>query len=201
MALECFDKALKKKKVELHEKVQQLETELADMSDGDSERNAKQHKLEALAEDLQDVQHKLIQNRLVNAVDPLTGRRMLFMKCESILVGGLIIGSTFYVKGVLAGLDCTPNKPNSPTTYLDIQPDIECACDWWNGCSERGELYAPIYRTAWLGLLGWIALMSLFCTFFIGTEAGRERYGFLSQKMVMSHCIANSFVFGVAIQH
>ena len=26
----------------------------------------------------------------------------------------------------------------------------------WDGCTERGEAYVTIYRTAWAGLLGWI---------------------------------------------
>lgn len=184
MALECFNKALQKKKEELEAQHKQLETELAELSDGAPDRKAKEKELQDIAEELEIVRHRLIDNLVVNGVDPDTGRRMLFMKCESILVGGLMIFSTFYVKGVLTGLDCTPNKPNSPTSYLDIQPDIECACNWWDGCSDRGEKYAPIYRTSWLGLLGWIAVMGAFCGFFVGTNAGRERYGFLSQKMV-----------------
>ena len=101
----------------------------------------------------------------------------LFRKCECLLVGGLILGSPFFIRGAMMGLDCTENS-HTGQYYLDIQPDLNCD---WN--QPDGQDYLVVFEKSLLAIFIWIGLMSLFCFFFIFTETGYKRYSFISEKV------------------
>jgi len=83
-----------------------------------------------------------------------------------------MVGSSFFVKGILGGIDCTPDA-TSGKNYLDIEPSIECD-------SALPE-YSGIYTKSLCGVALWIAMLSLILTKFL-SEGGKYRYSFLTTK-------------------
>ena len=57
--------------------------------------------------------------------DPNTNSHDLLFKCESMAVGIFFIGTSFLLKGLLGGFDCSRDQTNGKL-YLDIDPGIEC---------------------------------------------------------------------------
>ena len=49
----------------------------------------------------------------------------LMRSAVTLFVGGFVVCSTFFLKGVLSGYDCTVD-PITNQRFLDTQPDIEC---------------------------------------------------------------------------
>ena len=100
----------------------------------------------------------------------VTGSHDLKVKMESMAVGMFVVCSSFFLKGILGGFDCTEN-PNG-RSYLDIQPDIECDND--RGIDADGfRIYESINFQARLGMGVYLVLFLSFLRFF------------LSGKMVM----------------
>lgn len=94
-------------------------------------------------------------------------------KVRLLLIGALVLGSTFFVKGVLGGLDCTLNDDGK--FYLDIQAEIEC--DW-----NQDERYSTVFIKGVAGFSVWLVLMAMLVYSFT-RESGPEKYAFLTQKM------------------
>ena len=97
----------------------------------------------------------------------------LFYKCEAMGVGMLMLCSSFFLKGVFGGFDCTQDA-GSGLEYLDIDPSVPC--------DQRNDTYNLIRWKARLGLLMWIVLMATFCRKFL-SEGGKYRYAFLATKL------------------
>ena len=88
-----------------------------------------------------------------------------------------IITSTFFVKGVVSGFDCTTD-PMTNQRFLDSQPDIECVV---GGIDEPTE-YSEIRALALYGLGGWVFTFGVICVLFL-TKGGKQRFDFLTGKM------------------
>jgi len=97
----------------------------------------------------------------------------LLEKIRTMAVGALVLMSTFFVKGVLGGWDCTTNKDGR--SYLDIEPEMECN-------SETNDAYRRVLTKATVGFIIWSAAMALL-TYSFTRETGKARYAFLTQKM------------------
>jgi hypothetical protein len=93
---------------------------------------------------------------------------------ESMVVVMMIVLSTFFVKGVLGGIDCTMNEEDGHK-YLDIEPEVECDV-------ENDERYRPIRDKAVVGLALWCCFMGILTGLFL-TKSGKKRFYFLTEKM------------------
>ena len=91
----------------------------------------------------------------------------------TMFVGVVMVATTFFLKGVLAGFDCTTDFMTG-LQFLDAQPDIEC--------SDADPRYANIKTLSVYGLAGWGFVMVVICVMFLG-KSGRERFNFLTGKM------------------
>eukprot|EP01043_Picozoa_sp_COSAG02_P004329 COSAG02_NODE_111_length_36009_cov_42.221248_26_plen_190_part_00 len=90
-----------------------------------------------------------------------------------LLIGALVLGSTFFVKGVLGGLDCTLNTDGR--YYLDIEAEVECDQD-------NDERYRIVFIKGSVGLAVWLVCMVvLVCSFL--SDTGKAKYAFLTEKM------------------
>lgn len=92
---------------------------------------------------------------------------------QNIFVAAFVVMSTFFLKGVLSGFDCTQD-PMTGQRFLDVQPDIEC--------SEGNVLYNDIQTLSFYGLAGWTIAFGIICTLFLA-KGGKERFDFLTGKM------------------
>jgi hypothetical protein len=108
------------------------------------------------------------------------------MSCEKMAVGALMVLSSFYLKGVLGGFDCTASANSKQ--YLDIQPAVECDTTVTNVTVGYGAMqetlpdYLIVYQKAIFGCCIWVVVMISFVKYF-ATDDGRIRYLFLSAKM------------------
>jgi hypothetical protein len=93
-------------------------------------------------------------------------------KVRLLLIGALILGSTFFVKGVLGGLDCTLQSDGR--YYLDIEAEIECDQD-------KDDRYKPVLIKGVVGLAVWSLTMAVARSFL--SDTGKARYAFLTAKM------------------
>jgi hypothetical protein len=110
---------------------------------------------------------------LFHRKDPGTKSMNILHKCESMAVGMFMVASSFFLKGILAGIDCTPDGTNGKY-YLDIEPSIECD----RALPEYSEIYAKVLY----GLALWAALFALIVKTFL-SEGGKYRYSFLTTKL------------------
>ena len=103
--------------------------------------------------------------------DPSTNSHDLVFKCEAMSVGIFFVGSSFLLKGMLGGFDCSTDLTNGKD-YLDIDPGIEC----W------GDEHTSIRNKAAIGLTMWcVMLASISCRFL--SDGGKYRYSFLTTKL------------------
>lgn len=108
------------------------------------------------------------------------------MTCEKMAVAALMILSSFYLKGVLGGFDCTMS--NDGNKYLDIQPAVQCDSSIRDVVVGEGEMatklpdYANIRDKAVFGVVAYACVILAFIRFFL-TPDGRIRYLFLTNKM------------------
>ena len=103
--------------------------------------------------------------------DPSTNSHDLVFKCEAMSVGIFFVGSSFLLKGMLGGFDCSTDLTNGKD-YLDIDPGIEC----W------GDEHTSIRNKAAIGLTMWcVILASISCRFL--SDGGKYRYSFLTTKL------------------
>lgn len=87
-------------------------------------------------------------------------------------VGMFMVMSSFFLKGILGGIDCSPDA-TSGKHYLDIEPSIECD-------SALPE-YRDIYIKVFYGVALWIAMFAILVFKFFG-DGGKYRYAFLTTK-------------------
>lgn len=107
-----------------------------------------------------------------------TGSHEIRIKMESMAIGFFIVASSFFLKGILGGIDCTLNSNGK--WYLDMQPDIECDVEYLDADGRR--IYEVIRDKAYIGM-GLYALIFLgFLRFFLSDE-GKHRFAFLTAKM------------------
>ena len=83
------------------------------------------------------------------------------------------MASTFFVKGVVSGFDCT-SDPITNQRFLDSQPDVECVGD--------DAEYSEIRTLSSYGVGGWVSTFALISLLFLG-KGGKERFNFLTGKM------------------
>ena len=103
--------------------------------------------------------------------DPLTNSHDLMVKCEAMGVGIFFVGTSFMLKGLLGGFDCSRDLKNN-RLYLDIDPGIECYT----------EAHTSILIKGTVGLLMWGAVMGKIAFNFL-REGGKYRYSFLTTKL------------------
>ena len=103
--------------------------------------------------------------------DPSTNSHDLLFKCESMAVGMFFVGTSFLLKGLLGGFDCSRDHTNGKL-YLDIDPGIECYTD----------AHTSIHIKATVGLMMWGGAMGKIAHTFL-REGGKYRYSFLTTKL------------------
>ena len=86
------------------------------------------------------------------------GTHQVMYKCEAIAVAMMMICSSFYLKGIFGGIDCSVDDTNG-RYYLDISPGIECSND--------SDEYSSIKTKSYVGLAMWLCLMSLMAFTFL----------------------------------
>ena len=94
-------------------------------------------------------------------------------KVKLMMVGGLLVGSTFFVKEVLGGVDCSPSKDGR--YYLDIEQEVECD-------RNSDEKFKIVYQRASAGFTAWCCAMAVFACLFLG-KSGKDNFAFLTEKM------------------
>ena len=110
---------------------------------------------------------------LFNRKDPATNSLNLKRKCESMGVGMFMVFSSFFLKGILGGIDCTPDA-TSGKYYLDIEPSVEC--------DTASAEYNLIYTKVFAGVALWCAMFGILVLNFF-SEGGKYRYSFLTTKL------------------
>lgn len=99
--------------------------------------------------------------------DEYTNSHNLLTKVESMVVGMVLITSTFFVKGVMGGFDCTANKDGRD--YLDIEPQIECDRD-----RETLDMIS-CSRKPWSDSVSGLVVILAFVLFFLYSKRGKKR--------------------------
>eukprot|EP01043_Picozoa_sp_COSAG02_P035509 COSAG02_NODE_2548_length_8557_cov_17.177229_2_plen_1173_part_00 len=102
-----------------------------------------------------------------------TKSKNLLYKCESMAVGMFMIGSSFFLKGVFGGIDCSPDPANG-RYYLDIQPSIEC--------DRALPEYEEVFLKAMKGIAIWLIIGSAIAKKFL-SAGGKYRYSFMTTKL------------------
>jgi hypothetical protein len=88
----------------------------------------------------------------------------------TLVVGGFMFGSVFFLRNVLIPWNCTP-PDDEGREFIRAQPDTPCDLD--------DDNYVLIYALAWTGLVAYLGMFGAF-TFFL--FAHREWFDFIGDK-------------------